>query len=96
MSHRKAPVIFFSLALMLLLVSCGTGHDADEKYFLITNNIQVPYWQTAGAGFAQAAKELKVRSEFVGPDTFDPKAEQAAFQKADHSITEIIRLLEAA
>jgi ribose transport system substrate-binding protein len=75
-------VIFFSLALMLLLVSCGTGHDADEKYFLITNNIQVPYWQTAGAGFAQAAKELKVRSEFVGPDTFDPKAEQAAFQKA--------------
>jgi ribose transport system substrate-binding protein len=82
MSHRKAPVIFFSLALMLLLVSCGTGHDADEKYFLITNNIQVPYWQTAGAGFAQAAKELKVRSEFVGPDTFDPKAEQAAFQKA--------------
>lgn len=82
MSHPKAPVIFFSFALMLLLVSCGTGHDADEKYFLITNNIQVPYWQTAGAGFAQAAKELKVRSEFVGPDTFDPKAEQAAFQKA--------------
>jgi ribose transport system substrate-binding protein len=82
MSHRKAPVILFSLALMLLLVSCGTGHDANEKYFLVTNNIQVPYWQTAGAGFAQAAKELKVRSEFVGPDTFDPKAEQAAFQKA--------------
>jgi ribose transport system substrate-binding protein len=82
MSNPKAPVILFSLALLLLLVSCGTGHDAEEKYFLVTNNIQVPYWQTAGAGFAQAAKELKVRSEFVGPDTFDPKAEQAAFQKA--------------
>jgi ribose transport system substrate-binding protein len=82
MSNPKAPVILFSLALLLLLASCGTGHDAEEKYFLVTNNIQVPYWQTAGAGFAQAAKELKVRSEFVGPDTFDPKAEQAAFQKA--------------
>jgi ribose transport system substrate-binding protein len=82
MYNPKAPVILFSLAFLLLLVSCGTGHDADEKYFLVTNNIQVPYWQTAGAGFAQAAKELKVRSEFVGPDTFDPKAEQAEFQKA--------------
>ena len=82
MSHHKAPAILFSLVLLLLLVSCGTGHDAEEKYFLVTNNIQVPYWQTAGAGFAQAAKELKVRSEFIGPDTFDPKAEQAAFQKA--------------
>jgi len=82
MSNRKAPVILCCLSCLLLSVSCGTGHDAEEKYFLVTNNIQVPYWQTAGAGFTQAAKDLKVRSEFVGPDTFDPKAEQAAFQKA--------------
>lgn len=82
MSNSRSPVTFVSLSLLLLLVSCGTGHDSEEKYFLITNNIQVPYWQTAGAGFAQAVKELKVRSEFVGPDTFDPHAEQAALQKA--------------
>jgi ribose transport system substrate-binding protein len=81
-SNSRGSVTLFSLSLVLLLVSCGTGHDSEEKYFLVTNNIQVPYWQTAGAGFAQAAKELKVRSEFVGPDTFDPQAEQAALQKA--------------
>jgi ribose transport system substrate-binding protein len=82
MSKPNGLVISFPLALLVLLVGCGTGHDAEEKYFLVSDNIQVPYWQTAGAGFAQAAKELKVRSEFVGPDTYDPAAEQAAFQKA--------------
>jgi ribose transport system substrate-binding protein len=82
MFKSKGPATFLTLALLMLFFGCGTGHDADEKYFLVSNNIQVPYWQTAGAGFAQAAKELKVRSEFVGPDTFDPKAEQSAFQKA--------------
>src|SRR5581483_2069089 len=44
--------------------------------------IQVPYWQTAKAGFSQAASELKVRSEFAGPDNYDPKAEQEAFDRA--------------
>jgi ribose transport system substrate-binding protein len=78
----KGPVLLFTFVLTILSVGCGTGHDSEEKYFLIADNIQVPYWQTAGAGFAQAAKDLKVRSEFLGPDTFDPQAEQAAFQKA--------------
>lgn len=77
---------FQALAVTLLaittFVSCGTGHSADEKYFLITANIQVPYWQTAKAGFSQAASELKVRSEFAGPDNYDPKAEQEAFDRA--------------
>ena len=84
MFKSKGPVLLFSFSLVLVMftVACGTGHDSDEKYFLVADNIQLPYWQTAGAGFAQAAKELKVRSEFVGPDTFDPEAEQAAFQKA--------------
>src|SRR6266576_1319050 len=82
MFQSKGPVLFFSFALVMLAVGCGTGHDSEEKYFLIADNVQVPYWQTAGAGFAQAAKDLKVRSEFLGPDTFDPQAEQAAFQKA--------------
>jgi len=82
MSKSNGLVIFSLFASLLFFVACGTGHDAEEKYFLVSDNIQVPYWQTAGAGFAQAAKELKVRSEFVGPDTYDPAAEQAAFQKA--------------
>jgi ribose transport system substrate-binding protein len=77
----------FSKWLLLLftclsLVGCGGGHSSDEKYFLVTANVQVPYWQTASSGFTQAARDLKVRYEFVGPDTYDASAEQQAFQKA--------------
>jgi ribose transport system substrate-binding protein len=57
-------------------------HDSDEKYLLVSDNIQLPYWQTAHAGFNQAVLELKVRSEFLGPVTFDPKAQQQAFESA--------------
>ena len=82
MSTPKLLVIALIVTLVLPLFSCGNGHDTDEKYYLVADNIQVPYWQTAHAGFSQAAHDLKVRSEFVGPDTFDPKAQQQAFQDA--------------
>lgn len=81
-SRRK---LFSSLLLSWVLVlslSCGTGHDDNEKYFLISDNIQIPYWQTAGAGFTQAASQLRVWAKFSGPDTYDPKAQQQAFQQA--------------
>jgi ribose transport system substrate-binding protein len=68
--------------LLVFLVSCGTGHDADEKYYLISTNVKIPYWQAGSAGLFQAALQLKVRSEFAGPDSYDPKAEQQALQEA--------------
>lgn len=71
--------------LLVFLISCGTGHDADEKYYLISTNVKIPYWQAGGAGLFQAAMQLKVRSEFAGPDTYDPKAEQQAFEQAVQS-----------
>src|SRR5215467_8378445 len=79
---NRLSMLFVIPALIVPLLNCGTGHDADEKYFLIATNIQVPYWQTAKAGFNQAASQLKVRAEFAGPDSFDPKGEQDAFDKA--------------
>jgi ribose transport system substrate-binding protein len=85
MSHFKVPAkIVFSI-LLVFLVSCGTGHDADEKYFLISTNVKIPYWQAGAAGLFQAAQQLKVRSEFAGPDSYDPKAEQKVFQQAVQS-----------
>lgn len=48
---------------------------------MIAANIKVPYWQTAGAGFTQAASQLRVRAEFVGPETYDPKAQQLEFER---------------
>jgi ribose transport system substrate-binding protein len=81
MSIPRLLVAALLVTLVLPLLNCGSAHDADEKYYLVADNIQVPYWQTAHAGFSQAAQELKVRSEFVGPDTFDPKAQQQAFEQ---------------
>lgn len=81
MSTHRLLVAALLVTLILPLFNCGSGHDADEKYYLVADNIQVPYWQTARAGFSQAAQDLKVRSEFVGPDSFDPKAQQQTFEQ---------------
>jgi ribose transport system substrate-binding protein len=82
MSYPRKP--FFMIAVLVLAVlaaACGSRHDSDENYYLVGANIKVPYWETAGAGFSAAASELKVRAAFVGPDTYDPKAEKQAFDE---------------
>jgi len=66
----------------ILGLACGSRHDTDEHYVLVAANLQVPYWQTAGAGFTKAAMQLKLRADFVGPDIYDPKAERQAFEDA--------------
>ena len=73
----------FVLALVLPLITCGgSDHSSDELYVLVSANIQVPYWKAAAAGFSQAASQLKVRHDFVGPNEYDPKAEKDAFDQA--------------
>lgn len=69
---------------LVLLLGCGTGHDADEEYYLISVNLHLPYWQSAAAGFSHAASQMKVRTDVVGPDSYDPKAQQQAFEDAVH------------
>jgi ribose transport system substrate-binding protein len=85
MSHSKVIARLIFCALLVFLTSCGSAHDQDEKYFLVSTNVKIPYWQAGSAGLFQAAAQLKVRSEFAGPDTYDPKAEQKAFQQAVQS-----------
>jgi ribose transport system substrate-binding protein len=85
MSHFKVIERLAFCVLLAFLVSCGSAHDQDEKYFLVSTNVKIPYWQAGSAGLFQAATQLKVRSEFAGPDTYDPKAEQKAFQDAVRS-----------
>ncbi|HLY18759.1 MAG TPA: substrate-binding domain-containing protein [Bryobacteraceae bacterium] len=65
----------------LLLAGCGGQHTPDEKYYLVSVNIKVPYWQAANAGMMAAAKELGVQAELGGPDTYDPKAELEEFRR---------------
>ncbi len=76
MSHFNVIAKLACCGLMVFLASCGSAHDQDEKYYLISTNVKIPYWQAGSAGLFQAAQQLKVRSEFAGPDSYDPKAEQ--------------------
>lgn len=80
--YAKIPFLALISFSLLPLLSCGSEHSADEKYVLLATNLQVPYWQTAGAGFMQAASQWKVRAEFAGPQTYDPKEELQEFRKA--------------
>jgi len=68
--------------LLVLFLSCGSAHDSDEYYVFVAANLQVPYWRAAGAGFSKAAEASKVKFDFVGPESYDPKAERDALDQA--------------
>jgi ribose transport system substrate-binding protein len=83
MFHSRIMLAFPVISLLLIsLTACGGRHSADEHYVLVGANIKVPYWQAAGAGFDAGARQLQVHADFVGPDTYDPKAEVDAFNDA--------------
>lgn len=70
------------LAVVILLTGCSSSqHSPQEKYYLLSSNVKIPYWQTAGNGFTRAAAQLQVRAEMAGPDTYDPSAEQAELRR---------------
>lgn len=81
MSYRSLAACLLLAAVLVPLLSCGNGHSG-ETYILVSVNLKVPYWQSAGAGFAQAGQQLKVAYMVTGPDTYDPSAERDAFQSA--------------
>jgi ribose transport system substrate-binding protein len=68
--------------LAILTLSCGSAHDSGEFFVFVSANLQVPYWKTAGTGFSNAATQMKVRSDFTGPQNYDPKAERDALDEA--------------
>ena len=79
---HKLTSLFALVFLLTSVLSCGSGHDSDEYYVFVAANLQVPYWQAAGAGFARGVAQLKVRSDYLGPNTYDPKAERDALDRA--------------
>ncbi len=82
MSRRNPVRAALVLSLLLTPIFGCRRHASDETYYLVSANVQIPYWQQAGAGFADAAAQLKVHARYVGPDTYDLNAEQQAFQEA--------------
>jgi ribose transport system substrate-binding protein len=76
---NQARLLLLLTTLLTPILACRR-HASDETYVFISNNIQIPYWQQAGAGFANTAAQLKVHARFVGPQNYDLKAEQQALR----------------
>jgi ribose transport system substrate-binding protein len=80
-SHRILHLAFLVTHLVFVL-GCGGAHDSDEYYVFISANLEVPYWKTAGTGFTRAAAQMKLRSDFEGPQNYDVNAEKEALDRA--------------
>jgi ribose transport system substrate-binding protein len=84
-SKRVSVIALLSLAVFGL-TSCQTPyHEQEEHYFFVASNVNLPYWQEAQAGLTDAAKQMGVKAELIGPDKFDPQEQLKAFQKAVES-----------
>ena len=80
--HRKTFVLS-TVALAAAIAACQEPyHQKDEQYYLITANVNLPYWQEAEAGLRDAAQVMGVKAEMDGPATLSPKDELDSFQKA--------------
>ncbi len=83
LSSHRIPHLGALILISFFLFSCGSAHESDEYYVFVSANLQITYWKTAGTGFSHAATEFKgVRSDFTGPQTYDPKAERDALDQA--------------
>lgn len=83
MNLRSKTIAFSAILLGAALAACQEPyHQKDEQYYLITANINLPYWQEAEAGLRDAAQVMGVKAEMDGPTTLSPKDELDSFQKA--------------
>lgn len=77
---RRVALVVLATAVAF---TCGCKyHSVKEVYYLIASNMNLPYWQTAVAGFNRAAAVYDVTAKVAGPENFDAQAELAELQKA--------------
>ena len=67
MRQRYQIVIFLGMLLVAgFSASCQKPfHEETERYILVAANINLEYWQEAGAGFSDAARGLGLGSRLV-------------------------------
>ena len=79
MPKRHSVLAAASLAVALLpLASCQHA----GTYYLISNNLKLPYWKTVNNGFTKAATAYGVNARLDGPDDYNAAAELDSFRKA--------------
>ena len=83
---RQRHQIVISLGMLLLAAfaaSCQKPvHEETELYVLVSANINLSYWQEAGAGFRDAARGFGVKADFRGPIYYSPEEELKVFKEA--------------
>ena len=82
MRNLRTSLVFASLAVALLATTGCERHSKSENYYLVSNNIKLPYWQSANNGFTKAAAQYGVTAHLRGPDNYDAQAEVEEFRKA--------------
>jgi ribose transport system substrate-binding protein len=83
---RQRHSIVISLVMLLTAAfsaSCQKPlHEETEQYILVAANINLEYWQEAGAGFRDSARGLGVKADFQGPTYRSPQEELKVFKEA--------------
>src|SRR5215467_6276580 len=75
--------IFPAILVTALAWSCAPiYHEKDERYVFVAFNTSLPYWQEAGSGLEDSAKQLGGKAELAGAANFSTNEEVAAFQQA--------------
>jgi ribose transport system substrate-binding protein len=83
MKASKHICIASIVALGIAIAACEKPyHQPEERYVLVTANVNLPYWQEAQAGLTDIGKTAGVKVEMVGPPTLSPSEELSAFQEA--------------
>lgn len=81
MKNLRIPLALALTTFGTLLMTGCQRHGKSETYYLIANNLKLPYWKTVNAGFTRAAADYGVTAQLRGPDTYDAQAETEALRK---------------
>lgn len=81
MRARRQFLMLLSGLVLASATSCNT-EQSSEVYYMVSANIQLPYWQTVANGFNKAAASYKVQAKVVGPQSYDAVAELDALRQA--------------
>ncbi len=73
-------ILILTIASAFMMSCGGSEYRKQEVYYLVAANTKLPYWQAAKAGLIQAASEIGVGAEMVGPETFSPEEQKQALE----------------
>ena len=80
--RTRQIVLLLALPMALCVLTGCQRHSYSETYYMVSNNLALSYWQTAIAGFDNAAHEYGVKAVVAGPQNFDSQAELQALTEA--------------